>query len=176
MRYQPLTAARGALLVSTDQSLLDLDAVHGFLSTCYWSPGIARARLERAIRHSLCFGVYDTSQPRRASSVKRGPASFLDSVDLSDPPPALVGFARVVTDAATYGYLCDVFILDSHRGRGLSKWLMATILSHPDLQGLRRFCLMTKDAHGLYAQFGLGPTPDPTRYMEKVDRESYKGE
>lgn len=174
MSFQPLSASRPPFLISTDQSLLDLDAIHGFLSTCYWSPGIARARLERGLRHSLCFGVYNTSLPRPSQG--RGPGSFLDSVGLTDAPPAQVGFARVVTDAATYAYLCDVFILESHRGRGLSKWLMATILAHPDLQGLRRFCLMTKDAHGLYTQFGLGPTPDPSRYMEKVDRESYKRE
>lgn len=87
---------------------------------------------------------------------------------------AQVGFARIITDFASYAYLCDVFILESHRGQGLSKWLMEFIIAHPDLKGLRRFCLMTRDAHGLYAQFGFAPMPDPSRYMERVDRESYK--
>lgn len=146
------------LTISTDPTLLDLDAIHAFLSTCYWSPGIARQRVERAIQNSMCFGVYDTDQPRAADPSK----------------PSQVGFARVITDCATYAYLCDVFILESHRGRGASKLLMRTIIEHPELQGLRRFCLMTRDAHGLYAQFGFGPTPDPTRYMERLDRESYK--
>lgn len=85
-----------------------------------------------------------------------------------------VGFARVVTDKATYAYLCDVFVLEGARGRGAGKLLMRTILDHPELQGLRRFCLMTRDAHGLYAQFGFAPMPDPSRYMEVTDRESYK--
>lgn len=85
-----------------------------------------------------------------------------------------VGFARVITDKATYGYIADVFILEEYRGRGLSKLLMRAIVQHPELQGLRRLCLMTRDAHGLYAQFGFAATPDPTRYMEVVDRESYK--
>ncbi|MCC6971492.1 MAG: GNAT family N-acetyltransferase [Phycisphaerales bacterium] len=146
------------LHISTDPSLLDLNAIHGFLSTCYWSPGIARGRLERAIAHSLCFGVYDTGEPRASDSTK----------------PAQIGFARVVTDQATYAYLCDVFVLESHRGRGASKLLMRAIIEHPDLQGLRRFCLMTRDAHGLYSQFGFAPCADPTRYMERLDRESYK--
>ncbi len=146
------------LQVSTDPSLLDLGVIHGFLSTCYWSPGIARERVERAIRNSMCFGVYDTDQPRTGDPSK----------------PSQVGFARVITDRATYAYLCDVFVLESQRGRGASKLLMRTVVEHPDLQGLRRFCLMTRDAHGLYAQFGFGPTPDPTRYMERVDRESYR--
>ncbi len=145
------------LIISTDPTLLDLEVIHAFLSTCYWSPGIARERVERAIRNSLCFGVYDTDQPRAG-----------------DPSqPSQVGFARVVTDRATYAYLCDVFILESHRARGASKLLMRTILEHPELQGLRRFCLMTRDAHALYSRFGFGPTPDPTRYMERLDREGY---
>ncbi|MBL8759921.1 MAG: GNAT family N-acetyltransferase [Phycisphaerae bacterium] len=146
------------LVVSTDDSLLDLDVIHSFLSASYWSPGIARERLERAIRNSLNFGVYDRARPR-----------------VSDPAKASqVGFARVVTDRATYAYLCDVFVLESHRGRGASKRLMRAVLDHPELRGLRRFCLMTRDAHGLYGQFGFGPTPDPSRYMERLDRESYK--
>lgn len=154
----PTADARADVLVSDDRSLLDVDAIHAFLSACYWSPGIARERLERAILHSLNFGVYDPASPRRSN-----PAL-----------PSQIGFARVVTDRATFAYLCDVFILESHRGRGASKLLMRTILEHPDLQGLRRFCLMTRDAHGLYSRFGFAACADPTRYMERLDRESYK--
>lgn len=143
-------------LVSTDPGLLDIDVIHGFLSNCYWSPGIHRARVERAIANSLNFAVYDTSSPR------------------PDGPPAQVGFARVVTDKASFAYLADVFILEAYRGRGLSKRLMDAIVAHPDLQGLRRFCLLTRDAHALYAKYGFAPLPDPGRYMERIDRESYR--
>ncbi|MGQ0628573.1 MAG: GNAT family N-acetyltransferase [Phycisphaerales bacterium] len=154
----PVTLPPG-YTISTDQDLLDLDAIHAFLATCYWSPGIARPRLERAIRNSLCFGLYAAPPTDSSSSGGR---------------PVQAGFARVITDSATYAYLCDVFVLEPHRGKGLSKALMAAFVNHPNLTGLRRLCLMTKDAHGLYAQFGFGPTPDSTRYMERVDRESYK--
>ncbi|MFN0133777.1 MAG: GNAT family N-acetyltransferase [Phycisphaerales bacterium] len=146
------------MLISPDPALLDLDAIHAFLTTSYWSPGIARERVERAIKHSLCWGVYDPAIPRSGHA------------DL----PSLVGFARVITDHASFAYLCDVFIIESHRGRGLSKQLVQTILACPALQGLRRFCLMTRDAHGLYQQFGFTPMPDPTRYLERTDREGYK--
>lgn len=145
-------------LISTDNTLLDLDTIHAFLSTCYWSPGIARERVERAINHSLCFGVYDSELPRASNPTL----------------PTLIGFARVVTDHASFAYLCDVFILPTHRARGHSKLLMQHILQHPALQGLRRFCLMTRDAHTLYTQYGFTPMPDPTRYLERTDRESYK--
>ncbi len=138
--------------ISTDPARLDRDVIYSFLSTCYWSPGIARERVNRGIENSLCFGIYD----------------------MSSASPAQVGFARIITDFASYAYLCDVFVLESHRGKGLSKWLMEVMIAHPDLKGLRRFCLMTRDAHGLYAQFGFAPMADPSRYMEKVDRESYK--
>jgi N-acetylglutamate synthase-like GNAT family acetyltransferase len=140
-------------LISTDKSLLDVDTIYAFLSTCYWSPGISRSRVERAIENSMCFAIYDSSKAGR---------------------PRQIGFARVITDQATYGYICDVFVLEGYRGRGLSKQLMKAIVEHPELQGMRRLCLMTRDAHGLYAQFGFAPVPDPTRYMEVLDRESYK--
>lgn len=145
-------------VVSSDKSLLDVDAVYAFLSTCYWSPGIARERVERAIAHSLCFGVYDTSAPRGG-----GGGLF-----------AQVGFARVVTDQASYAYLCDVFVLESHRGGGVGKLLMQTIMAEPAIRGVRCFALKTRDAHGLYKQFGFAPMPEPSRYMEIVDRETYK--
>lgn len=139
-----LLARRDELFISDDPALVDLDIVHGFLVTSYWSPGIPREIVERAIEHSMVFGVY------------------------ADTPslPAQIGFARVVTDRATFAYLADVFILEPHRGRGLSKWLMETILTHPHLRGLRRICLMTRDAQGLYTQFGFRPMPDPSRYLE----------
>lgn len=105
----------------------------------------------------MCFGVHEKS------SAPEGRASLRQ-----------VGFARVITDKATFGYIADVFILEEFRGRGLSKMLMDAILNHPDLKGLRRFCLMTRDAHGLYAQFGFAAMPEPGRYMEVVDRETYK--
>jgi GNAT superfamily N-acetyltransferase len=138
---------RGTFRVSDDPALLDLDVVHGFLRESYWATGIPREVVERSVRGSLCFGVYEASSQ--------------------------IGFARCVTDRATYAYVADVFVLPSHRGRGLSKWLMECILSHPDLQGLRRWGLVTADAHGLYAQFGFGPPARPERHMEKLDPEVY---
>jgi GNAT superfamily N-acetyltransferase len=140
---------RDGCLISTDPAKLDLDVIHGFLSQAYWSEEIPRSVLERAIRNSLCFGVYAEGRQ--------------------------VGFARVVTDRATFAYLADVFILESHRGRGLSKRLMEAIMSHPDLQGLRRWSLATRDAQGLYSRFGFAPLQFPKRhYMEILDLEIYK--
>ncbi len=129
-----------AYTISTDPSLLDLDVIHGYLVRSYWSPGIPRQIVATAIAHSLCFGVYHHAQQ--------------------------IGFARVVTDQATFAYLADVFILEPHRQQGLSKWLVAVIQAHPALQGLRRFLLATLDAHGLYAQFGFTPVAKPERMME----------
>jgi GNAT superfamily N-acetyltransferase len=132
---------RGHYRVSTDPRRLELDVIHGFLSQrSYWAEGIPRDVVERSLRNSLPFGVYDDD--------------------------ALVGFARVVTDHATYAYLADVFVLESHRGRGLSKWLMECVLAHPDLQGLRRWHLATRDAHELYARYGFQPLADPASIME----------
>jgi len=139
--------------VSDDDSLVDFNVVHGFLTTCYWSPGIPRELVERAARHSMCFGVYKGSR---------------------DGEREQVGFARVISDRATYAYLADVFVLEQHRGQGLSKLLMRCIMSHPKLQGLRRWMLMTRDAHGLYTQFGFGPMPDPTRAMERTIPNAYQ--
>jgi GNAT superfamily N-acetyltransferase len=131
----------GEFVVSTDKSRLDLNVIHGFLTNCYWSKGIPREVVARAIEHSLCFGVYDGQG-------------------------AQAGFARVVSDFATYAYVADVFVLESHRGNGLGKGLMQAIVEHPRLQGLRRWNLSTLDAHGLYAQFGFVPPKFPERYME----------
>lgn len=126
--------------VSTDPARLDLAEIHDFLRGAYWSPGIPRDVLERAIRHSIVFGLYD------------------DDGDQA-------GFARVVTDRATFAYVADVFILDAHRGRGLGTWLVGCALQHPELQGLRRWALATADAHGLYTRFGFRPPTSGTQLV-----------
>lgn len=133
--------------ISTDPSLLDVEVIHGFLREAYWSPGIPRDVVERAIRGSMAFGVYDGERQ--------------------------VGFARVITDRATYAYIADVFVIESHRGRGLSRWLMECIMEHPDLQDLRRWSLVTRDAHGLYEKFGFARTARPERHMEIVKLNPY---
>ena len=127
--------------ISTDPRRLQLAAIHAYLTRSYWSPGIPEDIVARAITNSLCFGVY------------------LDDVQ--------VGFARVVTDKASFAYLADVYVLEEHRGQGLSKRLVAEILAHPELQGLRRFLLATADAHGLYAQVGFQPLARPQNMMER---------
>jgi GNAT superfamily N-acetyltransferase len=139
---------RGEFLISTDRARLDLDVIHSFLTSCYWAEGVPREVVARSIEHALCFGVYDGSG-------------------------AQVAFARVISDFATVAYVGDVFVLDSHRGRGLGKWLMETITQHPALQGLRRWILTTRDAHGLYAQVGFSPVKFPERYMERHDPHVY---
>lgn len=130
--------------ISTDPARLDLDVIHAFLREAYWSPGIPRDVLERAIAHSIVFGLYA-------------------------PDGAQAGFARVVTDRATFGYLADVFVLPAHRGRGLGVRIVDAVMRHPDLQGLRRFVLATADAHSLYARFGFAAPAMPDRLMT-VDR------
>jgi GNAT superfamily N-acetyltransferase len=132
---------RGDFLISTDRTRLDLNVIYSFLTTCYWAKGIPREVVARSIEHSLCFGIYDGSA-------------------------AQVGFARVVSDYETVAYLGDVFVLESYRGRGLSKWLMECVMQHPALQNLRRWILLTRDAHALYSQFGFTPIETPERYME----------
>lgn len=137
----------GAYQISCDPARLDLKLVHGFLSQSYWSPGIPRAVVERALRGSLAFGAYANDQQ--------------------------VGFARVITDRATFAYVADVFVIEEHRGRGVSKLLMQAMVDHPDLQGLRRWSLVTRDAHGLYEQFGFRPVAQPERHMEILRRDIY---
>ena len=128
--------------ISTDDSRLDRTLIHRFLrDDSYWARGIPREIMDRAIDHSLCFGLYDGDGRQ-------------------------VGFARAVTDRAAIAYLADVFVLAQHRGRGLGKWLIETVLAHPDLQGLRRFFLGTADAHALYERFGFRPLAEPGRMME----------
>jgi len=137
--------------VSTDPALLDLDAVHEALAGAYWSQGIPRQTLERALGGSLCFGLYAREQNGRQ-----------------------VGLARVITDAATFAYLCDVYVLPELRGRGLGKFLLRSVMEHPDLQGLRRFHLVTRDAHGLYQQAGFTALASPDRHMEIVRPDVYR--
>jgi GNAT superfamily N-acetyltransferase len=132
---------RGEFVISTDRERLNLEAVHGFLTNCYWAKGIPREVVERSMEHALCFGIYDGEG-------------------------AQVGFARVISDFATIAYVGDVFVLETHRGRGLGKWLMQCITQHPALQNLRRWILTTRDAHGLYSQVGFTPVKAPERYME----------
>jgi GNAT superfamily N-acetyltransferase len=135
------------IVVSSDPSRLDLDVIHVFLSKAYWALGIDRDIVARSIEHSLCFGAFDGNRQ--------------------------VGFARVISDRATYAYVCDVFVLESHRGRGVGKRLMASIMSHPELQGLRRWTLFTRDAHGLYRQYGFGEGRHPERFMEIFSDKPY---
>ena len=136
----PIVAARDGYEIDTDNSRLDLNAIHGFLKTAYWSEDIPRDIVQRSIDHSLCFGLYATNGDQ-------------------------AGFARAVTDRATFAYLGDVFVLPAHQGHGLGNWLVEAVLSHPDVKGLRRLMLATRDAHGLYARFGF-TTPEPGRLME----------
>ena len=135
--------------ISSDSALLDLDLIHGFLTESYWSPGIPKEVVNRAIENSICFGAYDEEGKQ-------------------------VGFARAVTDKATFSYLADVFVLETHRGQGISRMLMDAYEVHPDLQGLRRQMLATSDAHGLYKKYGFGPITDPEILMQKHDPDVYK--
>ena len=134
--------------ISTDKTRLDIPFIHDFISHSYWAEQIPVDTMRKAIEGSLCFGVYEGDQQ--------------------------VGFARMVTDSATFAYLADVFIDEAYRGRGLSKWLVEVILSHPQLQGLRRILLATKDAHGLYAQFGFTALNMPDRMMQIHNPHVYK--
>jgi GNAT superfamily N-acetyltransferase len=140
---------RGAYLVSDDAARLDVDAVHGFISGSYWGNGIPRETVRRSMEGSLCFGVYHERDGQ-------------------------VGFARAITDRATFAYLADVYVVDAHRGQGLGVWLVDFVLRHPELQGLRRWMLMTKDAHSLYARFGFGPLTDPSHAMARRDPDVYR--
>lgn len=132
---------RDDYVISTDPARLDLDVIHGELSRSYWAAGRPREVVARSLQHSLCFGLYHGE--------------------------AQVGLARVVTDYATFAWLCDVFIKEDHRGRGLGVWLIETVVAHPDLQGLRRFLLATRDAHELYRKHGFAPLSAPGRWMAR---------
>ncbi len=149
---------RGELLVSTDAARLDPDVIYRFLTTCYWAKGISRDVVGKSIQHSLCFGIYDEGDGNSAV-----PATAARS---GAPRARQVGFARVISDYATIAYLGDVFVVENYRGRGLSKWMMECMMQHPLLQGLRRWILLTRDAHELYAKFGFTRLKAPERYME----------
>ena len=135
---------RDEFMVSDDPRHIDLGRVHGWLTRSYWSPGIPLEIVARAVRNSVCVGLF------------RGEVQ--------------IGFARVVTDRATYGYLCDVVVEPAFRGRGLGKWMVASLLEHPHLQGIRRMMLVTRDAHAVYHAAGFNPLADPARHLEKTVR------
>ena len=142
--------ANGAYEMSSDNARLDVDAVHAYLTRSYWSPGIPREVVARAVLHSLCFGVYERATGKQ------------------------VGFTRVVTDHATFAYLCDVYVLEEHRGHGLGKAMMSAAMAHPALAGARRVMLATRDAHGLYRQNGFTDTTGNTNLMEIVRPDIYR--
>ena len=135
--------------ITTDTGAMDVDAIHGYLSRSYWSEGIPKPLLQKAMAGSLCFGLLDGARQ--------------------------IGFARVVTDRATYAYLCDVYVLEDHQGRGVGTWFMRELMTHPDLQGLRRFGLVTRDAHRLYEKCGFTALNNPGGHMEIVRQGLYLG-
>ena len=143
-----IESQRESFTISTDPSRLDVDAIADMLSRAYWTKGRPRQKLEHALQNSLVFGLYNGDRQ--------------------------IGLARVISDYAIFAYLCDVFIHEDYRTRGLGKWLMATVMSHPGLQGLRRWTLATTDAHGLYRQFGWAALDHPERWMEILN--PYPGE
>jgi len=134
--------------ISTEKEKLDIDLIHSFLTRSYWAEGISKEIIGRSVEGALCFGVFENEKQ--------------------------VGFARMITDRATFAYLADVFIIEEYRGRGLSKWLMEVIMSHPDLQRLRRMMLATRDAHELYKKFGFTPLNNVDRWMHIHQPEIYK--
>lgn len=140
---QLIEVHRNNFTISTDVTRLDLNAIVDMLARAYWATGRMPETIARSIQHSLVFGLYEGGRQ--------------------------IGLARVVSDYATFAWLCDVFIHEDYRNQSLGKWLMETIISHPDLQSLRRFLLATRDAHGLYAQFGWKPLSSPERWMEKFN-------
>ena len=146
---RPLETRQGEYLISTDPARLDRAAVHAFLSNVYWCQGIPRAVLDKALANSLCFGLYHREREQ-------------------------VGLSRVVTDYATYAYLCDVYVLEAYRGKGLGHWMVECVMTHPELQDLRRFTLATRDAHAVYANFGFATPKAPERQMERHDPDVYK--
>ena len=144
-------AVKDQYLISTDRDKLNIDTIYNYIAfESYWAQGIPRAVVEKSIANSLCFGLYEETKQ--------------------------IGFARLVTDKATFAYLADVFVLPQYRGKGLSKWLMQTIHAHPELQNLRRWWLGTKDAHGLYEQFGWTRITEEVakRFMQKHNPDVYK--
>jgi len=137
---QAFERSKGQYSISTDKIKIQVPVVHHFLADSYWAKKISEEQVRRSIENSLCFSVYEHEKQ--------------------------IGFARVISDYTTFAYLADVFIIEEYRNKGLSKWLMECIVNHPDLQGLRRWVLATRDAHGLYAQYGFTPLSIPERWME----------
>jgi ribosomal protein S18 acetylase RimI-like enzyme len=137
-----LTVTRGAYSLTTDRTRLDVTAVHAYLSRTgkYWARDISKDLVGKSMKHSLCFGLFHEDRQ--------------------------VGFARVVTDYSTYAYLCDVYVLEDHQGQGLGEWMIENVMAHPDLQRLRRFQLVTRDAHGLYKRFGFETVASAPHHME----------
>jgi len=140
--------SRDGFMITTHPARIDRAAAHAFLTESYWARGVPRDIVDRSIDGSLCFALFDG--------------------------PRQIGFARVITDRATFGYLADVYVLDEYRGRELGKWLVETVMTHPDLQGLRRWMLVTRDAHGLYERVGFTALGKPERVMEIVKPDIYK--
>ncbi|MEO5683427.1 MAG: GNAT family N-acetyltransferase [Chitinophagaceae bacterium] len=143
-----MIVTKGPYNISTNKAELDIGFIHGFLTQSYWAENIPLETVQRSIDGSMCFGIYK---------------------DLRQ-----IGFARVITDYASFGYLADVFIDDNYRGQGLSKWLIEVIMGHPQLQGFRSWQLATKDAHGLYARYGFSIPENPALIMRKAIPDIYK--
>jgi GNAT superfamily N-acetyltransferase len=143
----PETWRRGEFEISTDKARLDAATIHEFLTHSYWARGIPLETVKRSMEHSFPFGIYHGQRQ--------------------------IGFARWITDRATFAYLGDVFVIDEYRGRGLARWLMEVMTSHPDVQGHRRWCLLTRDAQALYREFGFTPLAKPEAWMEVWTRDRY---
>ena len=143
-----MTIAKNQFTITTEKEKFDIEFIHSFLTRSYWAEGISKEVIKRSIEGAMCFGLFENDKQ--------------------------IGFARMITDKATFAYLADVFIIEEYRGRGLSKWLMEVIMSHPSLQGLRRMMLATKDAHGLYEKFGFTALNNVDRWMQINDPNIYK--
>lgn len=147
-KMETITFHKGLYTISTDKTLLDINAIHHFLSTqAYWSLNIPLEKVKKAIEYSLCFGLYKDTQQ--------------------------IGFARIISDFSTIAYLGDVYVINEYRNQGLAKWLIETVMQHPGLQGLRRWILLTESAHKLYRPFGWEAIAEPQKWMEKADRTVY---
>lgn len=145
--FQSAVYQKGDYIITTDPGKLDRDALYRLLSSSYWANARPREVIDATLAHSLCFSAYHQDE--------------------------LIGFARVVTDTAVFAYLCDVIIDEAHRGHGLGKWLMESVLSHPDTRYVRHWCLRTQDAHGLYRQYGFSALDDPDRHMRRINPEAF---
>lgn len=148
MNNTPFIRTRGEYTVSDNKSRLDLNVIHSFLTRTYWAEGIKMDRIERVVEHSFCFGLFKGEQ--------------------------MIGFGRVLSDTSAIAYMMDFFVLEEHRGKGLGKWLVESVLAYPPLQDVRRWMLATEDAHSLYSRYGFGPYEPAEELMMKYDPEKYK--